>query len=987
MVKPLLNLLLGLLISSFCFAQGRMVNGKVTAKNDGSPLPGVSVTVKGMTTGTQTDAKGNFELQVPASAKLLTVSYVGYRTQDAVITSGTIAIALEDSRQSLNEVVVTGYNAQREREVAGSVATVRGEQINHVPIASFDQALQGRAPGVLVQASSGQPGAAANIVIRGRGTILGSTNPLYIMDGIEITAADFATINTQDIAAVTILKDALATAQYGSRGANGVVVITTKQGHTGRPIVQYDAQFGRSTAADSKVKLMNADQKLDYELANGNPNGWTDSEIAALRKVNTYWKDVIFKTGITKSHNLSVSGGVDKTRYFVSGGVFDQSGTVLTTRLKRYNGRVNLTSGTQDFDFGLNSTYGYSNFTNTSEANTVNASPLNAIRWINPYLTPYNPDGSYTQSITGQPNPLPNLIENSNLRGQLKLVGNVYAVYHVPVVKGLYAKINSGVDYTSNEITVYNSPLSTVGSALPGGRGSLTRGYGKLTRYTLTSSVGYNKKIGDDHQISATLFNEIVSANSNSFRFTSYGLGGAFDNESGITPGTSTNNFIPIVAGGGGADPMNSSALLGANALLSYFANVKYNYKERYFIESYLRRDGSSRFGSDRRYANFGSVGVSWVASSEDFFAPIKNIFSDLKLKASYGSAGNQPVTADFLPRELYGRAVYNGVSGLVQSQLANPELQWERRTTFNTGLEFTAWNGRIGGSFDYYNSLTSNLLLNQQLSRTGGRSSLIANSGKLRNSGIETSLNVDVLKLNDFDWNVFANFTYNKSKIEALLPNQNEIVDGIYINRVGEKQNQLYLVRYVGVNPANGNSIYLDKNGNPTETYSSNNRVLVGSTEVPYFGGFGSSVSYKGFEASAFFSFVKGNKLFNYDRSNVEYPYAADNLSADLLREWRTPGQVTDIPNPNADYIAETTRFVENGDFLRLRNATISYSLPKTWLSRVKINSLRVFVQGQNLVTWTKFRGFDPEYATGNVIGAQYPALRTLTAGLNIAL
>ncbi len=985
MVKPLLNLLLGLLISSCCFAQGRTVNGKVTAKADGTPLPGVSVMVKGTSNGTQTDAQGNFGLDAPLSAKVLTISYLGYKTQEAVITAGTISITLDDNRQSLSEVIVTGYNAQSEREIAGSVATIKAEQINQVPIASFDQALQGRAPGVLVQASSGQPGAAANVVVRGRGSILGSTNPLYIMDGIEITAADFATINTQDIADVTILRDALATAQYGSRGANGVVVISTKQGRAGRAIVRYDAQFGRSTAPDSKVTLMNSAQKLDYELANGNPNGWTADQIAVLKQTNTDWKDVIFKTGITKSHNLSVSGGVDKTKYFVSGSLFDQSGTVLTTGLKRYNGRVNLSSGTQDFDFGLNSSYGYSNFSNTSEANTVNASPLNAIRWINPYLTPYSPDGSYTESVTGQPNPLPYLLENNNSRGQLKLVGNVYAVYHVPVVKGLYAKVNGGVDYTSNEITNFISPV--IGFNQPGGRGALTRGYGKLTRYTLTSSIGYNKKIDQDHSISATLFNEIVSAKSNSFRFTGYGLGGAFENESGITPGTATNNFIPVVAGGGGADPNNPSALLGPNALLSYFANVKYNYKERYFVESYLRRDGSSRFGADRRYANFGSVGVSWIASNEDFFAPVKSIFSDLKLKASYGSAGNQPVTADFLPRELYGRAVYNGVSGLVQSQLNNPELQWERRTTFNTGLEFTAWNGRIGGSFDYYNALTSNLLLNQQLSRTVGRTSLISNSGKLRNSGIEASLNVDVLKLQDFDWNVFANFTYNKSKIVALLPDQNEIIDGIYINRVGEKLNQLYMVRYVGVNPANGNSIYLDKNNNPTETYSSNNRVLVGSAETPYFGGFGSSITYKGFEASAFLSFVKGNKILNYDRSNVEYPYAADNLSADLLREWRTPGQVTDIPSPNNIYIAETTRFVEIGDFLRLRNATISYSLPKTWLSRVKVNSLRVFVQGQNLVTWTKYRGFDPEYATGNLIGAQYPALRTITAGLNIAL
>ena len=977
MKKILLVNLCLLLFVAQAYSQSITVTGKVTAQSDGAPLPGVNVTAKGTNTGTQTNGQGNFKLEVTGNARSLVFSNIGYKSKEVVIGSGAINVTLEEDQKSLSEVIVTGYTTQNRREVTGSVATVSGEQVAQVPIASFDQALQGRVPGVLIQANSGQPGAAANVIIRGRGSILGSTDPLYLVDGIEISAANFSTLNPNDFASFSLLKDAASTSQYGSRGANGVIVITTKQGQVGAPQFRYDFQYGRSKAPANKLKVMNTAQKLDYELANGNPNEWSDEDIAGFRLIDTDWEDVFFKKGTTRSHNLSVSGGSEKTKYLISGGAFDQDGIVPTTGLKRYTGRANVSSGAKNFDFGLTSSFGYSKYTGTSEANTSIASPLNAIRWTNPYLAPYNADGTYSQNPTGQPNPLPELLENKNLRGQLKIIGTVYGVYRFPFAPGLYAKVNAGTDYTTNETNTFTDPSTYSGSLQTGQKGALARAYSKFVRYTLTSSIGYSKKFGTDHTLSAALFNELVKGNGTNFGFTGYGLGGAFENESGITPGTSTNGFIPLVNGNG-----------SENSLLSYFANATYSYKDRYYVQASARRDGSSRFGANKRYANFGSVGLSWIVSNESFFAPVKDVLNDLKFKVSYGSAGNQTLSSDFASRNLFSRALYNGGSGLLESTLPAPDLQWERRTTLNVGLEFTALKGRIGGTVEYYNAVTGDLFLNRQLSRTTGYQSIVTNVAELRNRGIEASINADVLKFKDFTWNLFANFTYNQNKVTKLYDGQNQIVqdDGTVL-RPGELTNSQFLVRYVGVNPDNGNSIYLDKDGKQTEDFSADDRVLVGSAEIPYFGGFGTTINFKGIELNALFSYVWGNKIYNNDRTNIENPdYLFDNISVDLLREWRAPGQSTDIPRPDQTIQTTTTRFLEDGKFLRLRNVTLSYDLPKSWVSNIRLKSVRVFMQGQNLITWTKFRGFDPEVAANSsLIGAQYPALRTVTAGLSV--
>jgi TonB-linked SusC/RagA family outer membrane protein len=963
---------------SVAFAQNKAITGKVTSATDGTSLPGVSVTVKGNTKiGTQTDLNGNFKLSVPADSKTLVFGYIGFKTQEVAI-SNSMSVKLVEDLKNLSEVIVTGYGTQNKREIAGSISTISSKEFAQVPIASFDQALQGKAPGILVQSNSGQPGAAANILIRGAGSVIGSTTPLYIVDGIEITANDFSSLNSGDFESIAVLKDAISTSQYGSRGSNGVIVITTRKGQAGATKLTYDVQYGESNLPASKLRLMNSNEKLDYELANGNPYDWTAADLTALRAIDTDWEDVLYRKGETITHTVGASGGNEKTTFFLSGSYFDQTGTVKETGLKRTTGRANIENKSGNFIFGLNSSFGYSLFTNTDENNTGISTPLNAARWTNPYENPFNASGDYTDIVSGQPNGLKEIELNFRDRKQVKGVGNAYVTYAVPFLKGLSLKTNLGGDFRNNENTEFTDPTTQLGRAQLGNRGSFSRGINRYFRYTSTSSINYATTINKDHTFSVGLFNEIVKTNSASFQFVGYGLGGAFQNEAGITPGNSTNNFIPAVGGNG-----------GINALLSYFAMANYGYKGKYYLQATVRRDGSSRFGANKKYANFGSVGASWIVSDESFLSGLKDSFLDeLKFKVSYGSAGNQNGIGNFSSRELYGRSVYNGVSGLVQNNLANPELQWERKSTFNTGIEFSTFKGRFSGALEYYNSLTTDLFLDKQLSRTTGNRSLTSNIGELQNSGVEASLNIGVIKSENFTWDINASLTYNENKIKKLEDGQTEIIGGVTINRIGESVNSFYVVPTAGVNPANGAQQYRKLDGSITENYDAADRIIAGESQIPYFGGFGTTLSYKGFSLNTFFSFVSGNEIFNNDRTNVVFPfYYYDNLAAENLREWRNVGDITDVPRFDDTFETSTTRFVESGNFLRLRNATFSYQVPNNLLQKAKISSVRLFVQGQNIYTWHKFLGYDPEIFGGVNNGAQYPALRTFTVGLNIGL
>jgi len=973
--KLLLSFCAIVLASLTLLAQNTTVTGKVTDAQTGAPLSGVTISLNAKGLGV-TKADGTYSVAVPPSAKKLTLSYVGYDDQQITVGSASQNIKLVPGEKSLNEVVVTGYQALQKRQVTGAIATVKGETFKNTPIGSFDQMLQGQASGALIQANSGQPGAAARVVIRGVGSVNGTTEPLYILDGVQISAGNFASINPNDFESISLLKDASTTAQYGSRGANGVVVITSKQGKSGKTKFEYNAQYGQSRFPENKLVVMNTNQKLDYEIARGNPYGFTTTDLDSLRKINTNWQDEITQTGITNSHQLSASGGNDKTSFFVSGAMFNQTGTVQKTGLKRYSGRMNLThSANQNLKFGLNSFVGWSNYQNTTESNSGIASPLNAIRWGNPYERPFTPTGDYQQFLSGQPNPVQDMNETNRGTKEMKVIASAFIESKLPfILKGLSFRTQWGVDYEDWDQTTLFTRFSVAGQSQLGNNGVYAKTSRKLTRYTGTTSINYVKKIGE-HDFSVGAYNEFVNRIFSSFGYNGYGLTGNFQNGAGITNNSLT--YIPSV-----------TETKTENALISFFGIGSYSFKNKYFLNTSVRRDGSSRFGANNRFATFFTVGAGWMISDEDFFKNI-NFVETLKLSTSYGTVGNQEGIGDFASRELFGRGTYNGVVGPGISQLPNQDLTWEEREKFNVGINATFLKGRISLGVDFYNDNTNQLFLNQQLSRTTGFTSLNTNIGRVQNRGWEFTLNTENIKAGDFRWTTNINFTVNRNKVLELTPTTPPIgiTGGTSIQRIGYPLNSNFLVKYEGVNPANGNAIYRRPDGALTEFYDDvKDRQIFGTRDAPFYGGFTNKFTYKSVELSVFFSYLFGNLVYNNDRANVENPsYFYDNMWVEVAKEWRKPGDITTIPRANQTFRSSTTRFLEDGSFLRLRNLQLAYNVAPSVAKKLSISSARFFLMGENLWTGSKFLGFDPELSSGFLTGAQYPALRTFTLGLSV--
>ena len=970
-----------LLLSALTFAQSHTVTGRITDER-GDPVPFASIKLKGSRSGIAADVSGNFSI-VAKAGDILVISGTGLVEKEvAVGQDNVLNIPLQRNQSSLTEVFVTGYNTKSKRSSPGSATSVTIDDIRTQPIASFDQLLQGQAPGINVVTGSGQPGRAADVTIRGRGSISGSTQPLYIVDGIEINAQDFSTINQGDFESVTVLKDAAAASIYGSRAAGGVIVVTTRRGRIGPTRFTYDMQYGQSEWPRSKLKLMNTNQKLDYELENGNPNGWTPAEMDSLRNIQTDWEKVFFRTGITQQHQLSASGGNDKTRFYASIAYLNQTGVVQATALKRYTGRINVETGNDNLRVGMNTSFGYSIFNSTQEGNQTVSSPLNGIRWSLPYFTPYDKDGDYLEDPTpsGQPNPLQELLENKRRFPQWKAIGNVFAEYKLPFYPAITLRTNWGLDYTQNETEIYNKRTTNAGQVATGGQGSLNRAFDRNLRYIGTNSITFRKSFNGEHDLTVSAYQEYLSEQFRQFSFTGYGLTLPFPNESGITNGTRDNGFIPRVGGTG-----------TQNRLVSYFGELDYGFRNRYFLHAGYRRDGSSKFGANNKWADFYNAGASWILSEEAFMEAWRGTVDMLKLKASYGTVGNQDGIADFASRAQLSRSSYAGTTGLFLTDPGNPDLRWETRKTANVGIEFGLFKNRVGGSVEYYYSNTTDLFYRRAVSGTSGFATVLANAGKLRNQGIEVSLRVQPVKTTNFSWNVEGNFTYNKNTILELGPEgEDNVQNGVTVLKIGKPLNTLWLVKYAGVDPANGDPLYLDKDGKTTNIYDPGNNAYLGTSDAPYFGGITNTLNYKGVELQVFWIYSLGNEIYNNDRLNVEYPgYTASQLSTDLLREWRNPGDITDVPraDPSVYFLDATTRFVENGSFWRLRNIQLSYNLSRKLLQRLKTNNVRVFVQGQNLFTITKYRGYDPEVTGGGSLdaGAKYPTLKTITAGINL--
>jgi TonB-linked SusC/RagA family outer membrane protein len=975
------------------WAQERVVTGKVTSADDGSPLPGVNVVLKGTTQGTITDAEGSFSISVNGSNVVLVFSFVGQKTTEINVgTRSNLNVSLESDAKELQEIVITGYGeGQDKRSLTGSISKVDSKLISKVPLSTFDQILQGRAPGVMISAGSGQPGTAANVRIRGIGSINGGTQPLYILDGVPIAAADFATLNPNDFENVNILKDAASTGIYGSRAANGVIVITSKKGKEGGTNLNYSFQQGITTRTNANFDMMNTSQKIGFErkafdagLEIGAIGGILgdasltqaekDAEIARLSDINTDWIDVFFRTGKVQMHELSASGGTGKTRYFISANYRTEEGIIDRSGLDRYTLRFNIDQqATDKFSFGLNNSIGLSNssFLNSEVGNSTN-NPVLSAYISNPYTRVKNPEtGEFEPGPTGF-NLVEQMEESNNERQEIKAVSNIYLQYEV--LKGLIAKTTWGVDYRQrfNEFRI-NAGAPNQGG-IPGAQGSLFQGYDRLTTFVGTSTIQYSKTLSDKHSFRALVGNEIIRTNNYGFNYTGFGLNDKLSSPASITPGTTTNNFIPVVGG------FNTD-----NALLSYFFDGLYTFNNKYNLSMGVRRDGSSRFGADKRIAIFYSAGASWNISDENFMKNLSFI-DNMKIRTSYGTQGNQEGIGNFSYLGLFGTgANYAGQQGIAPTNIENRNYQWETTESFNVGIDFSVLKSRISGTVDFYNDLTKDLFIATQLSRTSGFGGINQNVGTMRNRGIEVSLNTENVRIGQFSWSTNLNITFNKNRVLDLFQ-EDEFVLGTGIVREGLPLGSHFVNEWAGVNPANGDPLYKDINGNITNVFDAGDAVAkFGTWDPPRFGGFTNTFRYKAVELSVFCSFQEGNVIFNNQRFFANNPlnFGGFNQSTEQLNAWDTPGQITNVPRVDAQR-QFSSQDLEDASFLRVRNVQLSYNLPQSIVSKARLKNARIYFQGQNLYTFTNYSGFDPE-DSNNIQLSQYPVPRVYTFGVDI--
>lgn len=1009
-MKKLLFLWLGVVMLLPAFAQAQTVTGKVTDAKDGAPIPGVTITIKGTNKGTVTNVDGNYSMSAPANATLV-FSFIGYNPKEvAVGGNANIDVVLSLNDKLLDEIVINGYGATTRRKYTGAVSTVSSAQMKDVPVSTFDQMLQGRAPGLYSTSGSGQPGTANRVVIRGQGTVSGSSQPLYVVDGVAIEGGAFAAMNAADFESVSVLKDANATALYGSRGANGVIVITTKRGKEGKVVFGLKTQHGFSNYTRPRFDMMNAAERLKFEEEVGqesgsnigpgwslsplNPNnaGLSDAEKAgnkatldSLRNVNTDWRDIFFRDRASfQEHELTASGGNEKTRFYTSLNYYKQDGIALRSGLERYSFRTNVDFNGDRFTASVNTAVGYANISSIEAENTTSiVNPFAAVYYALPYEYPYingtlvhtgNKDafGGVWDLREGS-DALERTLNTTSKQNQLKGQLNVSLKYDLH--KNLYARTTLGMDFRESTGSRFINPNSYIGSQATGRQGSYGETFARYYQFTSTSGLTYHNSI-DKHDFEVTGLYEFNRMKATSNGFTGFGINPLFpETVAGITPGNNTNGFIPTITGG-----------KTGSALASVIGLARYSYDDKYTLNFTFRRDGSTTVPEKNRWHSFWSVGAGWDIKQETFLENVDKL-NALRIRASYGTSAS-PFTELFDYVATYAPTRYEGIPGVTPNAIGNPEYDWEYAKTLNFGFDAAAFNSRLRLSFDWYNKLTTNLFVDEQLSRTTGFTTRRINAGEMRNRGVEVDLSGDVISNKDFIWTVGANFAYNKNEITSLGA-VNEFVQGTSILRVGLPLGSHYVVRWGGVNPETGKTEYYDAEGKNKSTNYNTATMRVadfGTFHPPFTGGFNTGISWKGLTVNAFFSFAQGFKRFNNeDFFNQNPSFISSNQSTQWLRRWKKAGDITDIAA-----VTDPRRFsskdIQDASYIRFRNLNIAYSLPKHIVEKTKVlSAVQIYATGQNLLTITSWNGFDPE-DNNNISTFEYPAARTYTAGIRVS-
>lgn len=1014
------TLLLAFFIQS-SFAQEKTITG-VVSDNNGLPLPGVSVTVFGTGKGTQTDLDGKYSVSASAGQKLV-FEFVGLKTQTLTVTASTsvLSVTLEDDVAVLEGVVVEGYRTTTRKLSNVAVTTVTSKTIEGRPNASFMQTLQAQIPGLNITTGSGQPGSNSTVILRGYGSINGNVEPLYVIDGVPLNSDNFRSINPNDIESVSVLKDAGATSIYGNRGANGVIIVKTKKGSFESPLtVKYTSVSGFSTLQDNDYRKMSAKQLLRLENTYGQGYGsqLTPAQIEAYNGVDTNWYKELMKTGVSTNHVLSLTNGSKNMTSFTSFGYFEQEGIVDNTDLKRFNFRNNLNgkSSNDRFNYSTTTSINYSVRNEASNLGTgsVNINPIIGANNGAPYVDPalytngadilalYQNGLAVGDATIGQgtflfsPIMLLDRMKTATLRtNELKMIANTQASYKI--TNDLTFGGTLGADYTE-AIGLNVQDPGSFNSLLfqdPGETylGFQTESYAMEFSVNANLSLSYAKTFAEKHTIEASVFTEYYKAHLKSFSYTQNGLDPkVFEpgNGAGFIPHNPASNpqfYVPIGRSG--------KATAG---LFSYFGTLDYDYDSKYGFGASVRRDASYRFSETNRWGTFWSVSGRWNIDQEAFMEG--SSFNMLKLRASYGTTGNQNIAgqsifaAPNLSRTLFASGTgYGNQPAYVVGQLGNSTLKWETIEQGNVGVDFALNNSRLRGTFDVYQKTTKDLYQSSPISGVNATYEIDANNGSLRNRGIEALISYDVISKDDFTLTLNFNGSYNKNEI-IEIPGATGFVDnGLSINAEGGPLAQYYMIRYAGVNPANGNLLFYDINGAVTENPDQDkDRVRTGKSPIPvYQGGFGFDAKYKGFFLTTQFSYVADIWRIDYDLEGLQDPsdIGVYNKSTDLLRAWTVDNRVTDIPslfltNKGAD--AGSNRYLTDASYVRLRYVSLGYDFSKKLLDRTFFKSVRAYLQAENLVTWSKWRGWDAESPRGSD-QYQYPTPRIISLGLEIEL
>jgi len=950
------------------------VSGVVTSADDGLPMIGVAV-MDGAGNGVITSLDGDYQIEVVPGTEL-TFSSIGFLDAKVVVPQTeafTHNVRMQPESMKLDDVVVIAYGVRKKGTVAGSVSTVKSEKLENTPTAAFDQALQGQVAGLTVLSSTGEPSSSATMTIRGTNSINSGTAPLYILDGVAISASDFNTINPADIESMSVLKDASSTSIYGARAANGVIVITTKRGRNmDQPNINYRMQMGWSAMAHGNWDLMNTQERIRYEKELGLTSG---QNYDYLSTIDVNWMDVVFNdSAMLQSHELSVSGATEKTNYYFSGGYYDQEGIAPGSQFTRYSMRFNIEQQMAKWlKMGTNTMFNYQDIMQADEGAYTLVTPISAARFMQPYWNPYKADGSVASLADGSwlgqgQNPLEWLANNPLTYKKYKLFSTVFA--ELTLYKNLVFKSQFGVDFSHTTGFSKSYP-----EYIPNqGEGSAARSSSDGLNLQMSNTLNYRFDIDNTHDFNFLLGHEWQNYHMEAFSVSTKGQ---------------NNGKLTDISTGTRATSWTSTADSDYSRV-SFFGRGEYNYADRYYGELSLRTDGSSRFGANNRWGVFGAVGFMWNLRNEEFMASGRDWLTMGQIAVSSGTSGNSEIPNYEHLALVGGGSDYVGDAGVAPLQPGNESLTWENTWTSNIAFHFGFWN-RLNVDLELYNKKTTDMLMAVPLaySQSNGYGYIWDNIGAMVNRGVELNINATVLAVKDFSWNVNANVGYNHNRLTELYNGVDEYETANTSTKlvVGHPVGEFYVNRYAGVNPANGDALWYDKDGNITNELRDEDKVMIGkSYHAPWQGGFGTALSWKGLSLSAQFSWVGDRWMINNDRYFDESNgrFMTYNQSRRLLNRWKQPGDVTDIPR-HGEYTEFDSRLLEDASFLRLKNLMLSYSLPKNLLKKTGfIRGLRVYAQGQNLLTFTNFSGLDPE-GTRNVYAAQYPMSRQYTFGLDL--